>query len=208
LDLWSLTRLNYSPAAENRLPLKSSTSRTFGLKSLDKSGTAVPLLADRDLSREMLGILENAYGSEERARANDGRAIPEPKYERYQINVLEASAETLRDLQLIKEVHDWEKNASKDDGGINWEGRAVAREITSQLSVEETKERLQHFLESQKVASLHLGNHRTGTLREVEARTVTEYFGHAVMDSREQRKPPARRQTRSQRTSRPAGERL
>ena len=39
----------------------------------------------------------------------------------------------------------------------------------SGLAVQETQERLEHFLESKKVASLHLGNHQTGTLREVEA---------------------------------------
>jgi hypothetical protein len=46
--------------------------------------------------------------------------------------------------------------------------------------------RLQHFLESKKVASLHLGDHRTGTLREVEARTLTEYLARAI-ESSEQR---------------------
>ena len=54
-------------------------------------------------------------------------------------------------------------------------------------SVQETKERLQHFLESKKVASLHLGNHQTGTLREVEARTVTEYLARAILETSERR---------------------
>jgi hypothetical protein len=53
----------------------------------------------------------------------------------------------------------------------SWEGRAVAREIMAEIGVKETNERLQHFLESKRVASLNLGDHRTGTLREVEART-------------------------------------
>jgi len=52
--------------------------------------------------------------------------------------------------------------------------------------VNETKERLQHFLESQRVASLHLGNHRTGTLREVEARTLTDHLVRAL-ETRDQR---------------------
>ena len=113
--------------------------------------------------------------------------MPEPKYERYQINSLEASAETLRDPKLLREVHDWEKAASKHEPEINWEGRAVAREITSHLAVEERRERLEHFLESKKVASLHVGEHRTGTLREVEARTLTEYLARAITETREQR---------------------
>ena len=44
---------------------------------------------------------------------------------------------------------------------------------------------MQHFLESKKVASLNLGDHRTGTLRDVEARTLTEYLAR-VIESREQ----------------------
>jgi len=77
-------------------------------------------------------------------------------------------------------VSDLEKIAFKNDPEINWEGRAVAREIMSGLAVEETRERLQHFLESKRVASLNLGDHRTGTLREVEARTLTDYLARAI----------------------------
>ena len=57
----------------------------------------------------------------------------------------------------------------------------------SGLAVEQAKERLQHFLESKKVASLHLGNHQTGTLREVEARNLTDYLARAILETREQR---------------------
>ena len=52
--------------------------------------------------------------------------------------------------------------------------------------MQETKERLQHFLESKRVASLNLGDHRTGTLREVEARTLTDYLARAI-ESTQQR---------------------
>jgi hypothetical protein len=45
---------------------------------------------------------------------------------------------------------------------------------------------LQHFLESKRVASLNLGDHRTGTLREVEARTLTDYLARAI-ESRQER---------------------
>jgi len=113
--------------------------------------------------------------------------MPEPRYDHHQIRSLETSAEVLRDPQLLQEVHEWEKRTARTDPEINWEGRAVAREITSGLAVEETRERLEHFLESKRVASLHLGNHRTGTLREVEARTLTEYLANAILDTRQQR---------------------
>jgi hypothetical protein len=106
--------------------------------------------------------------------------MPEPRYERYQINSLEASAETLRDSNLLHEVHEWEKHSARSDSGINWEGRAVAREIMARITVEQTKERLQHFLDSKRVASLNLGHHRTGTLREVESRTLTDYLVRAI----------------------------
>lgn len=101
-------------------------------------------------------------------------------YEPYQIKTLEASAETLRDPKLLREVHDLEKSASRGDPDASWEGRAVARGIMSGITFQEAKERLQHFLESKRVASLNLGEHRTGTLREVEARTLTDYLARAI----------------------------
>lgn len=113
--------------------------------------------------------------------------MPDPRYERYQVNALEASAETLRDSNLLCEVHEWEKHAARSDSEINWEGRAVAREVISGLVVEQANKRLQHFLEGKKVASLHVGNHQTATLREVEARNLTEYLARAILESREQR---------------------
>lgn len=60
------------------------------------------------------------------------------------------------------------------------------REIMAGLAVEEATERLEHFLESKKVASLHLSNHQTGTLRQVEARSPTDYLARALLESREQ----------------------
>lgn len=84
-------------------------------------------------------------------------------------------------------MHAWEKSAAMNEPEIHLEGRAIAREITSGLAVPETKERLAHFLETRKVASLHLRNHHTGTLREVEARTLTEYLARALLESLEQR---------------------
>ncbi|HLA10540.1 MAG TPA: hypothetical protein VJ023_08080 [Pyrinomonadaceae bacterium] len=46
---------------------------------------------------------------------------------------------------------------------------------------------MQHFLEGKKVASLHLGNHQTATLREVEARKLTDYLTRTILETREQR---------------------
>lgn len=187
LDLRSLARLNYSPAQRQEATNEVehlSYMRGEILRAIERRRQ--PLVADRDLAREMVDVLETAYTSEERSRSRQGLNMPEATYERYQINALETSAETLRDPKLLREVHEWEKNGSRNDTEISWEGRAVAREITSHLAVEETKERLEHFLESKKLASLHLGDHRTGTLREVEARTLTEYLARAI-ESREQR---------------------
>lgn len=187
LDLRSLARINYSPAGR-----EAATAEVEHLKYV--RGEVVrqieerraPLKADRDVAQEMRDLLENAYTSERRSREPEGQAMPEPKYERSHVNALESSAETLHDQTLLREVHEWEKTASKTEPAINWEARAVAREITSTLGVNETRERLQHFLESQRVASLHLGNHRTGTLRDVEARTLTDYLVRA-METRDQR---------------------
>ena len=181
LDLRSLARLNYSSEARQQAGAEVehlTFIRSEVVRQIEQR--RAPLVADRELSSEMLANLEKAYSSEQRTRAKDSGDMPEPRYEHYQLRALEASAETLRDPILLREVHDWEKNASRNDPATSWEGRAVAREIMSGLAAEEAKERLQHFLESRKVASLNLGNHRTGTLREVEARTLTEYLARAI----------------------------
>ena len=188
LDWRSLARLNYSQAGRQRAASEVeylTYVRGEIVRQIEQRRE--PLLADRDLAREMVDVLEHAYSSEQRSRTQVGTTIPEAKYERYQLNSLEASAETLRDAELLREVHNWEKTAAKSEPEINWEGRAVAREIISALAVQETKERLEHFLESKKVASLHLGNHQTGTLRQVEARNLTDYLARALLESREQR---------------------
>jgi hypothetical protein len=184
LDLRSLARLNYSAAGREQAAAEVehlTDVRSEIVRQIEQRRE--PVLADRDLAREMVGVLENAHESEQRSRARDGQTMPEPKYERYQINSLEASAETLRDPKLLHEVHDWQKTAAKSDPEISWEGRAVAREITSALAVEQTKERLEHFLDSKNVASLNLGHHQTGTLRQVEARTLTEYLARTIESS-------------------------
>jgi hypothetical protein len=188
LDLRSFARINYSTTGREQAAAEvKHLTNVRGEIVQQIEHRREPLAADRDLAREMVDVLENAYASEQRSRFRNGLAMPEPKYERHQINSLEASAETLRDSKLLREVHEWERNASKSDPEINWEGRAVAREITSVLAVQETRERLEHFLETKKVASLHVGEHRTGTLREVEARTLTEYLARAILESSEQR---------------------
>ena len=188
LNWHSLTRINYSAAAREQAAADVQhliAVRSEIVRQIEER--RAPLLTDRDSSREMRGILETAYDSEQHSRSRSGVTIPEPKYARYQINSLEASAETLRDSELLKEVHDWEKTASRSDSDINWEGRAVAREIMAGAAVEQAKERLQHFLETQRVASLHVGDHRTATLREVETRSLTDYVARTLLETREER---------------------
>jgi hypothetical protein len=188
LDLRSLARLNYSAVHREQAAADvehlSSARDQIVAKIEDRRA---PLLADRDLAREMADVLKSAHTLEVRWRRQHGLTMPEPKYERTQILSLEASAEVLQDPKLLREVHEWEKAASKSDPQINWEGRAVARDITSRVAVEERAQRLDHFLETRKVASLHVGEHRTGTLREVEARTLTEHLARALTETREQR---------------------
>ncbi|HSS21204.1 MAG TPA: relaxase MobL [Pyrinomonadaceae bacterium] len=188
LNWRSLARLNYSQAARQQASAdveRLNNVREEIVRQIEQRRQ--PLIEDRDLAREVLDVLENAHAPEQRSRSQNGLTLPEPKYERHQINALEASAETLRDSNLLREVHEWEKQAARSDSDINWEGRAVAREILSGLAVEQTKERLQHFLESKKVASIHLGNHETGSLKQVEARSLTDYLARTILESREQR---------------------
>lgn len=187
LDLRSLARINYSPAGREAAAAELEHLKYVRAEVVRQiEERRAPLKADRDVAQEMRDLLENAYVSERRSREQEGLTMPEPKYERSHVNALESSAEILRDQTLLREVHEWEKASAKTDSAINWEGRAVAREITSTVGVNETRERLQHLLESHRVASLHLGNHRTGTLREVEARTLTDYLVRA-METRDQR---------------------
>src|ERR1051326_4525711 len=187
LDLRSLARLNYSTTGREQAAADVahlSYVRTEVVRQIEER--RAPFITDRDLARDMVDVLQNAYESEERSRARNGEAMPEPKYERYQINSLEGSAETLRDPALLREVHELEKASGKNEPEMTWEGRAVAREIMAEIGVKETSERLQNFLESKRVASLNLGDHRTGTLREVEARTLTDYLARAI-ESTQQR---------------------
>lgn len=181
LDLRSLTRFNYSSAGrENAASEVEHLTFIRGEVVRQINQRREPLNIDRDLVQRMVDVLEDAYDREQRTREREGKETPEPKYEPFQIRVLETSAETLRDSQLLREVDDWEKTAFKNDRESSWEGRAVAREFMAEIRVQETKERLQHFLESKRVASLNLGDHRTGTLREVEARTLTDYLARAI----------------------------
>jgi hypothetical protein len=186
-DLRSLTRFNYSTAEREKAAteVKHLTFiRGEVVRQIDQRRE--PLIIDRDLARDMSEILEDAYDREQRTREREGNEMSVPKYEPYQIRALEASAETLRDSTLLREVDEWEKTAFKNDRESSWEGRAVAREIMAEIGVKETAERLQHFLESKRLASLNLGDHRTGTLREVEARTLTDYLARAI-ESAQQR---------------------
>ena len=188
LDLRSLARLNYSTAAREEAAADVQHLlfvRDEIVRKIDER--RAPLLAERELARDMVEALGNAYTLEQHRRMQNAISMPEAKYERHQILSLEASAEVLQDVKLLRDVHEWEKTASKSDLEVNWEGRAIAREITSEIAVEVRRERVEHFLESKKVASLHLGEHRTGTLREVEARTLTEYVARALTESQEQR---------------------
>ena len=188
LDLRSLARINYGAAGRERAAAEVEHLKDVRREIVRQIGERrAPLIADRDQGREMLDVLENAYAREESRRLARRETMPGPQYERHQMNSLESSAEILRDSNLLREVHEWEKDASRAENKINWEGRAVAREIMSGITVEETKERLEHFLESKKVASVHIGNHQTSTLREVESRTLTDYLARVLLESSAQR---------------------
>jgi hypothetical protein len=181
LDLRTLARINYSPAArENAARDVEHLRYVRGEVVRQIEQRRESLVADRDLARDLVNVLEGMYAREERSRLDHGKVIPDPKYRVDQMKSLEASAETLRDTKLLNQVHEWEKVASKHDKTIDWGGRTVAREIMAGVAAEETKQRLEQFLESKRVASLHLGNHRTGTLREVEARTLSDYLARVI----------------------------
>lgn len=179
LDLRSLAHLNYSEEARHGAAIEVEHLvflRGEMVREIERQRK--PLVEDRELSAQMLDVLEKSYRSEERTRGREGQEMPEPRYEAHQMRTLETSAELLRDHQLLREVHELERSAFASSS--DWQGRAVAREIMSGIAVQETKGRLQHFLDSQRVASLNLGHHRTGTLREVEARTLTDYLARAI----------------------------
>jgi MobL relaxases len=181
LDLRALARINYSPAAREQAARDVehlTYIRDEVVRQIEQRREE--LVADRDLARELVDVLQTAYSREEGSRERNGRVMPDPNYRADQIRSLEASAETLRDTKLLSEVHEWEKVASRHDKQIDWSGRAVAREIMAGVAAKETKQRLEQFLESKRVASLHLGNYRLGSLREVEARTLTDYLARAI----------------------------
>lgn len=187
LDLRALARINYSPASREQAAREVehlTYVRGEIVRQIEERRES--LVVDRDLARELVDVLESAHSMEGRARGHNGQMMPDPNYRADQMRSLEASAETLRDRKLLTEVHEWEKAASKHDKQIDWAGRAVAREIMAGVAAEETRQRLEQFLESKRVASLHLGNHRTGSLREVEARSLTDYLAR-LMETTAQR---------------------
>ena len=183
LDLRALARLNYSPAAREQA-VRDVEHLTYVRGEVVRhiEQRREELVADRDLARELVDVLESAYSKEEQSREQSGRSMPDPSYRADQMRSLEASAEMLRDRKLLSEVHEWEKTASQRDKQLDWPGRALAREIMAGVAADETKQRLEQFLESKRVREslLHLGNHRTGSLREVEARSLTDYLAQAM----------------------------
>jgi hypothetical protein len=187
LDLRSVTRFNYSPAQREKAAADIEHLRFVRREIVRQiEQRREPLTNDRDSAHEVLDVLEGAFERDKADREYEGKELSEPKYEAHQIKSLESSAEILRDPKLLTEVHELEKQASRGDSENAWEGRAVAREIMAGIAVEEAKHRLQQFLDSKRVASLNLGDHQTATLREVEARTLTDYLAR-LLESREQR---------------------
>lgn len=181
LDLRALASINYSPRAREeaaREVERLTNVREEVLRQIELRREE--LTTDRDLARELGDVLESAYTREERSREQNAKSMPKPKYSEEHIKSLEASAEILRDIKLLSEVHEWEKAASKHDQNINWQGRAVAREIMAEVGAKENTQRLEQFLKTKRGASLHLGNHRTGRLWEVEARTLTDYLARLL----------------------------
>jgi len=87
-------------------------------------------------------------------RAHNGLTMPEPKYERYQINALEASAET----NLLWEGREWEKHAARSDFEINWAGSGSCAKDRVRPSSRTSKGTITAFSRKSKVASLHPGN--------------------------------------------------
>src|ERR1051325_10462562 len=160
LDLRALSRMNYSPAKREQAAQDVEHLQSIREMLVRKiEDRRADLIADRNSAKELLQTIENAYEPEQRRRLNDNRTMPEPVYDRSQINSLEASAETVRDANLLREVHQWEQ-AGSTDSEVSWEARAVAREIMSSIALEQAKERLYNFLENEKGSSLHLENHK------------------------------------------------
>ena len=186
-DFRSLGRFNYSPRAREQASDDVEHLQFIRGEIIRQiNARREPLTNERDRTRDLVGVLDEAFDREERSLKWQDKQMPEPKYEPWQMRSLEASAEVLRDPILLGDVHEWDKSVSKSETEINWEGRAVAREIISGIAVEEAKERLQNFLESKRVASLNLGDYRTGMLRDVEARSLTDYLAR-LLESRGQR---------------------
>jgi hypothetical protein len=186
LDFRSLAYFNYSSEGRQQAHDEVEHLNFVRAEIVRRiSGRREGLTEDRDTAREMVDVLEGIHQIEQDKGMREGQVMPDPQYDAFQIRSLETSAEILRDSKLLREVHEWENTFGRNSEP-GWEGRSVAREIMSGLAVEETKERLERYLETKRVASLNLGNHQTGTLREVEARTLTEYMARAI-ESREQR---------------------
>lgn len=181
LDLRSVARFNYSTKARNHAATDIEHLqfiRSEVVRHIEQR--RAPLTNDRDRARELVEVLDEAYDREARDLKQQDKQMPEPEYESHHMRSLEASAEALRDPTLLREVHAWEKSVARGEPETSWQGRTVAREIMAGIAVVEAQERLRNFLESKRVASLNLGDYRTGTLREVEARSLTDYLARLL----------------------------
>lgn len=177
LNVRAITRMNFLPGPREQAA-KDVEHLTFlrGEIVREIQQRRQPLINERERSRDLLEVLDDAFLREKSVRDRSGVDLPEPKYELHHMRSLESSAETLRDTKLLTEVHSWERNQANHSNEFDWQGRAVAREVMAGVAVEETKQRLQQFLEIKQVASLNLGDHRTSSLKEVETRGLTDYL--------------------------------
>src|SRR6185369_1979642 len=94
LDRSALARINYSPAArEEAARAVEHLTYVRGEVVHQIEQRREELVADRDLARALVDVLESTYSREERSREQNGRSIPDPNYRADQMKSLEASAE-------------------------------------------------------------------------------------------------------------------
>src|SRR5207248_993448 len=86
LDLRSLTRFNYSTAEREKAATEVehlTFIRGEVVRQIDQRRESLTI--NRDLSHQMVEVLENAYDREQSSREREGEKMPEPKYEPYQV---------------------------------------------------------------------------------------------------------------------------
>lgn len=135
-------------------------------------------------AQKLTEVLTNIYQIERDSYAQKGQALPEPKFTGEEIERIASNAETTRDTQLLRQLYEYEKrfeqrgetpDIKKSECLLQ---RLMAREITAEINLNKSSERLKNYEERRDIQPLAIadkeGNITIHTLKEAELHSVIQ----------------------------------